>query len=54
MIFIECFMQIHLHYRIDNSTDQIKFEYPGNLIPELRLVWTTGIDGVKVQNKPTE
>ena len=36
-------------YRIEESVDVKKYKTPGDLIPELRLLWTTGEAGVKVR-----
>ena len=37
--------------RIDGSQDKKKRDCPGDLIPEVRLLWTTGVTGEKVQTQ---
>ena len=36
------------HFRIAEIHDERKIDCPGDFIPEVKLVWTTGKTGVKV------
>ena len=48
-ICVHVYIVFMFMYRIEESVDVKKYKTPGDLIPELRLLWTTGEAGVKVR-----